>query len=954
MPVIDLTRYIVASSGTWTNPSQDQNLFDFTLADTYSPERLMLRWAGDFVALTGPLRIRVTVQAENVALPLAFVSNLVPAAAATFQPAGNSLSGVAAALNQKATINTGAALYESALSRIGKGALSLQASTIYTYVLDIAAGLAWPFNLSETLDAIRLQGARTSRLEQLGNNLGYRVIIEPAFAISKLTPAYTDSDLPCDFAVANQPNTAAFFPSACEPCESTVIGMPASPSTSVGMLTPPAAGGCVRTRFFNGMFISREDLETEQRYQRLKSKLHNRASGCGVVWGLNVAKQGSYVCVMPGYAVDCCGNDLALTSVYQVEVAALLADPAAASLFRSRGHQRMNLLLEYVECPSDPRPVHGDPCSPDTTRCEMSRIRESVRLRLVPPCDYDPAKESAPIARFLNEVRQLRSQYKLSTGLTATGAGYAPFQLRVTLNGDSSTQATVRPSPSTTSVPLTTSVAATSIRIEVLPDQLWSFVGGSLSGQAASLQREGAQGVTVDPANPVDLSLANGFQGSLQVTFSAGTQGAVIPQSTLTFKLSNWQMQTFLANEDDPAPSGDLSFVIPVTDGKLNTNTLTESSITNNPIAGINASPCSGQPCAPPSSVTGGGTASPCGGYSSVFQPGSAFTDSTPVVPWLHTDPTDETRAGDPKALAMGALGGWLAQMLVREQYGTANEVTSTRREVAQVIYRLAWLLLFGVPQRADPGVLGCTIQRLLEGWCDELLWRGPTCCCEPHGAVIGCAVVEGGDIAKIDPFGGRRYVIHYPLLAHWGAQFGIAPLDITLLRFFSKLCCVSSLSAVAVDNPVLFPFVTEMGGGYLAVGDPADIATKLNDKVIVNQRRVSTPEMIVSALTLIGTSAQAGTRQFTQLILADLVADQTVVLLLPVAGQTAGSIGTSAQNQPAPSQNQPGPGENPAGQNPMKTNPAGQNPTGQNPLAQNPAAAGQAPTPAPPKPPGA
>src|SRR5262245_42164898 len=81
MPVIDLTKYVVASAGTWTEPTKDP-LFDFKLFDTVSPGRLMLRWAGDFVALTGPLSVRVTVQAENLTVPLAFVGNMMPDQAA--------------------------------------------------------------------------------------------------------------------------------------------------------------------------------------------------------------------------------------------------------------------------------------------------------------------------------------------------------------------------------------------------------------------------------------------------------------------------------------------------------------------------------------------------------------------------------------------------------------------------------------------------------------------------------------------------------------------------------------------------------------------------------------------------------------------------------------------------------------------------------------------------------
>ncbi len=275
MPVIDLTRYIVAASGTWTEPGQDQNLFEFTRADTMAAERLMLRWAGDFVALTGPLSIRVTVQAENLTVPLALVGNLMPEMAASYTPGR-------AGAPVTATINRTAALSEAALGQVAGGrGLSLQASTIYEYTLEIAAGQAWPFSLSEQLDALRMRGVAAGRFEQLGNNLGYRILIEPAFAVAKLRPVTSGADLPCDFAVADQPNSASFFPVACEPCEGHVIGLP--PAGATTLVVPPAEGGCVRTRFFNGMFITREDLETEQRYLRLKSRLHNRASGAGVV-----------------------------------------------------------------------------------------------------------------------------------------------------------------------------------------------------------------------------------------------------------------------------------------------------------------------------------------------------------------------------------------------------------------------------------------------------------------------------------------------------------------------------------------------------------------------------------------------------------------------------------------------------------------------------------------------
>jgi hypothetical protein len=167
------------------------------------------------------------------------------------------------------------------------------------------------------------------------------------------------------------------------------------------------------------------------------------------------------------------------------------------------------------------------------------------------------------------------------------------------------------------------------------------------------------------------------------------------------------------------------------------------------------------------------------------------------------------------------------------------------------------------------------------------LLWKGPECCGDLHGIVIGCAVVEGGTIPSIDPFGGRRHVVHYPLLEHWGAQFGIAPLDVIASRFFSKLCCVGALPSVSPARPNVPSVVTRIGRGYIAVGDPTAIARELRERQIsiVTQRRIHIPEMIASALTMIGSrrgEQQDQQPQYAQLVLADFVADQTVMLLVP------------------------------------------------------------------------
>jgi hypothetical protein len=860
MPTIDLTRYIVASSGTWTDPAQDKNLFSFTLSDTMSPGRLMLRWSDDFVALTGPLRVRVTVQAENMTVPLGYLGNMV------------SDQGMVYRLKQEA----------GTFTKVKAG--RPQASTIYSYVLDVPAGEAWPFSLSEQYAKLRLANAR---YEQLGNNLGFRVIIEPAFAVPECRPIdVTSCDLPCDFAVADQPNSGRFFPSACEPCEGSVIGLP--PSETASLTVSPAPGGCVRTRFFNGMMITREDLETEQRYARLKTRLHNRVlSGHGGVgWGFGVGMQGSQICVMPGYGVDCCGNDLVLTTTYVVEVAALLADPAlaaarytqpsynpAALYLKSpadvfqRGGRRMSLLLEYVECPADPRPVHADGCMSDAARCEMSRIRESVRLRLVPPCD--DACESAPIQHFLNQVAELRKQYPVEQVTQPAAALEAPFQLRIDLinaSGQSQSQ-TVRPIDGNSDLKLSPD-EINSARVTVLMDSLWTFADGTLTLQALDNQGNTVKNVA-DPPDPQELS----FGERPIAVFTLPAEG-VLP-STLMYAME-WQAKHFFAGSDDVAIGGKLALIIRLGDRSVREGQLISSVAWQQDTRG--PAPCS-EPC---STGSYGGGNNPCaqGSYTS-FNPDDCMRFS----PWLHADPSNPSKSGDLKTLMLAALGGWLAETLVRERVGTQTEVKSPRREIAQAIYRVAWMMLFGVSQKADPAKLGNALDQLLRTWCNDALWKGPECCCDPHGVVIGCAVVEGGAIQSIDAFGGRRYLMHYPILEHWGKEFGIAPLDLTITRFFSRLCCVAGLPALQVDKPNVPAGFTTLGAGYVAVGEPAEVEKALGERVVVIERRnVGLPEMIANAVTLL---SNQGTRQgkqtdFHALSLKNFIADNTLVLYVP------------------------------------------------------------------------
>ena len=492
-------------------------------------EPLILRHAEDVVEFGGPLTVNVSAEVENEFIPQA---------------------GVEANHLRRAS------------------------SSLFSYDVNIQAGYKWAFAVRQMpLSALAMHGAR--------------IVIRH----SPCAPEVCEPDLPCDFAVKHSPDCGCFFPSACEPCGGGPIRMPATcrPSLTVA----PASGGCVRPRFFNGMFITREDMETELRYFRVKNNLQRRADGQGVVWGFGLGRDGRSICVHPGYGVDCCGNDLTVTCTYKVGVAELLTDPA---ICHRRGGERecFALLLEYVECPEDPRPVHGEPCVGMPAGCEMSRVRETVRLRLVPERKH--CVES-PIARLFNKPRH----------------------------------------------------------------------------------------------------------------------------------------QDECCGEKRPE---------------------------------WNEWPC---------------LADPCCGHEPLFPC---------APPWRELD--ERGRPAGPRAAALAIVYALLAGTIATED--VVKGENPKVKAAADLFQATATLLQAEASKTGELDKLAVKVRQLLADWCCSLLYPGPTCDCEIHGVVIGRAILCGDEIESIDPWAGRRWVMHYPLVAYWGEQFGVVPPDILASRLFDLICCVSRL----------------------------------------------------------------------------------------------------------------------------------------------------------------
>lgn len=165
----------------------------------------------------------------------------------------------------------------------------------------------------------------------------------------------------------------------------------------------------VRPRFFAGQLLTEDDLSALTAYTTAKDRLHNRyLFGAGVVCGLWVSCDpcgGGTVTVQPGYALDCCGNDLMLSCAATLDVNAMIrdlrtaqlgkdcGDPCAGRGTASSGHQnatssrRYCLYARYGEQSTDPVAAYatGEPCG--QVSCEPTRIREGISFVLKCPVD---------------------------------------------------------------------------------------------------------------------------------------------------------------------------------------------------------------------------------------------------------------------------------------------------------------------------------------------------------------------------------------------------------------------------------------------------------------------------------------------------------------------------------------------------------------------------------------
>ncbi|HYU46582.1 MAG TPA: hypothetical protein VEK84_10455, partial [Terriglobales bacterium] len=86
-----------------------------------------------------------------------------------------------------------------------------------------------------------------------------------------------------------------------------------------------------------------------------------------------------YVCIQPGYALDCCGHDILVVEEDCVDLTQL---DAIKELVKKNDTEpkTLQICIRYKECPTEPIPVLYDDCGCDTAQCAPNRVLESYEI----------------------------------------------------------------------------------------------------------------------------------------------------------------------------------------------------------------------------------------------------------------------------------------------------------------------------------------------------------------------------------------------------------------------------------------------------------------------------------------------------------------------------------------------------------------------------------------------
>src|SRR6266496_2882814 len=157
-------------------------------------------------------------------------------------------------------------------------------------------------------------------------------------------------------------------------------------------------GPFTRNNYFTGKLMVERDFTDETRFHMEKMRHHEQQlHGWGVVCGLKVkphpneACRDRFVCIEPGFAVDCCGHDIIVREEECVDLFALPEIQALKNQGDIEAH-KLQICVRYRECPTEDIPVLYDECGCDDTKCAPNRILESWEFGVI----LDPKDEPEP------------------------------------------------------------------------------------------------------------------------------------------------------------------------------------------------------------------------------------------------------------------------------------------------------------------------------------------------------------------------------------------------------------------------------------------------------------------------------------------------------------------------------------------------------------------------------
>ncbi len=149
-----------------------------------------------------------------------------------------------------------------------------------------------------------------------------------------------------------------------------------------------STGKFKRLNYYHGMLLTEKDFQDEQTYFREKMKLHNRLHGYGVVWGLEIKlkciKNGEVkdqkICIEPGFALDCEGNEIIVCNSYLVPIAEKI-EQLKKSCEPLKPCTKLFIAIKYCECKSAPQAQYTSGCGDDEQ--QFSRICEGFSIEVL-------------------------------------------------------------------------------------------------------------------------------------------------------------------------------------------------------------------------------------------------------------------------------------------------------------------------------------------------------------------------------------------------------------------------------------------------------------------------------------------------------------------------------------------------------------------------------------------